>query len=286
MAKLKVSCVYCGNVIERFPSECLKTIYCSRECRAKHFQENSTVVFKCDFCGKEKRIRKANYKEEGNHFCSKSCKDTWQKTGLEGENNPFYNKKHTTATRKKVSETKKSKNLTGINAHNYNSHPVECHYCGKAVLKIQYLISRSKHLFCSIECHGKWKSVNLIGENSPSWNPNLTDEERVQGRKYPEYYAFLKLVMERDEYNCQVCGKHSKWGDGLNVHHLNGYHWDGENRTNEDNGVTLCKKCHKKFHRIYGYGNNTKEQFIEYEKNHRVLFLMSNNDNADTVVTP
>ena len=35
-------------------------------------------------------------------------------------------------------------------------------------------------------------------------------------------------------------------------------------RTDESNGITLCKNCHKNFHSIYGFGNNTKEQFEEW----------------------
>ena len=42
------------------------------------------------------------------------------------------------------------------------------------------------------------------------------------------------------------------------------YNWDIENRTNVDNGITLSKEIHKKFHKIYGYGNNTKEQFLDF----------------------
>ena len=276
MAKLKVSCVYCEKIIERYPSECLNTIYCSRGCRTKYFRENHTVVFKCDYCGEEKRIRKANYKEEGNHFCSRTCKDTWQKTGIKGESNPFYGKKHSESTLEQVSKTKKSQNRTGENAHNYNSRPVDCDYCGKEVAKTQYLIDRSKNLFCSIECHGKWKSENQLGQNNPAWNPNLTDEERERGRKYPEYYEFIKSVMQRDDFTCQACGRYGEYGSGLCAHHLNSYNWDITNRTNKNNGITLCKTCHKEFHTIYGYGDNTKKQYTEFTKNQKGSFLLNN----------
>ena len=48
------------------------------------------------------------------------------------------------------------------------------------------------------------------------------------------------------------------------MHHLDGYNWCIEKRTDETNGITLCENCHKNFHSIYGFGGNTKEQFEEW----------------------
>ncbi len=265
MAKIKVVCVNCGKEIERYLSQCLNTVFCSRECRSRYMQDNNTVSFTCDYCGKEKRIRKSNYKEKGNHFCSRECKDKWQGEGLRGENNPFYNKLHTKYTKIKISKTKVKAGLRGRNSPKYNRKAVKCSECGKIVYKTPYLIKRSKYRFCSIECHGRWKSKYNVCENNPNWNSDLTDEERARERKYPEYYEFLKNVMERDNYTCDICRKYSKWGDGLNVHHLNSYDWDIENRINTDNGVTLCKECHIDFHKLHGYGNNTKQQYTEFK---------------------
>ena len=107
-----------------------------------------------------------------------------------------------------------------------------------------------------------FKSVS--GENNYMYNPNLTDEEREKGRFDIQNKKWRKQVYERDNYICQCCGKK---GGNLNAHHLNGYNWDKLNRYNIDNGVTLCKECHKDFHDKYGFGDNTKEQFIEYIKN-------------------
>ena len=104
------------------------------------------------------------------------------------------------------------------------------------------------------------------GENHPRWNSNLTQEERERGRDYPEYTQFIKNVLKRDNYTCQCCGKEGN-GHNLRVHHLNGYNWCKEERTELYNGITLCKDCHKIFHKLYGKGNNTKEQFEEFIKN-------------------
>jgi hypothetical protein len=99
------------------------------------------------------------------------------------------------------------------------------------------------------------------GENHYHWNPTLTEEERKLKRYTPEYYQFVKSVFKRDNYTCQICEQRN--GD-LNAHHLDGYNWCVDKRYSVDNGITLCEKCHIDFHKIYGKGDNTKEQFEEY----------------------
>lgn len=270
MSKIKRNCIHCGVEVERYPSQMLSTVYCSRKCRSEYHKKHHTEVFNCNHCGKQKRVRKANFNYNGNNFCTRKCKDEWQKVGLKGGNNPFFRKRHSVDAKKKISITKRAMGLRGEKAHNYNTHPVKCSECGSATYKIQYLIDRSKYHFCSISCHGKWKSKNLVGENSPSWNPFLTDEDRQKRRNIPGYFDFIDGVMKRDNYTCNICEKYSKWGAGLNAHHLNSYDWDKKNRTNIDNGITLCKDCHKDFHTKYGYGKNTKEQFKEYKNSKEV----------------
>ena len=111
-------------------------------------------------------------------------------------------------------------------------------------------------------CRGCVNKVLHSGNDNYRWNPNLTDEERDNKRKSPKYVEFVKKVLKRDNYTCQCCEKESH-GD-MEVHHLDGYDWCKDKRTDETNGITLCKNCHKNFHSIYGYGNNTKEQYEEW----------------------
>lgn len=135
---------------------------------------------------------------------------------------------------------------------------VECDCCSSVLNIPYYLYQKGFHdgkYYCN-HCNKKH------GEEHPNWNPNKTEEERIIGRNYLEYYDFIQMVLARDCYTCQCCGK--KNGIVLEVHHLDGYDWCIEKRTDVRNGITLCENCHKSFHSIYKCGNNTKEQFEEW----------------------
>lgn len=108
--------------------------------------------------------------------------------------------------------------------------------------------------------------LNHTGKNHHNFNSSLTEEERILKRliaqkggiTYPEWRTG---VYEKYSYTCCVSGKKGN----LNSHHLNGYHWDTENRVNIDNGVCILKSIHRLFHKLYGSKNNTKEQFEEFK---------------------
>lgn len=141
---------------------------------------------------------------------------------------------------------------------------IKCDYCGKETIKQPNELSGHDNHFCSADCRSKYVKDNKLmsGENNPRYNPNKTQEERERERNYDEYYEWRRKVYERDNYTCQCCG--CTESNSFNAHHLNSYDWCIDGRTNVDNGVTICKKCHKNFHKLFGYGNNTKEQYEEF----------------------
>lgn len=80
----------------------------------------------------------------------------------------------------------------------------------------------------------------------------ITGWERLQpdaGRRTQQYKQWRTAVFSRDNYTCQICGKR---GGKLNAHHASRYSRDIEHRTDIENGITLCEKCHKELHHREG----------------------------------
>ena len=109
----------------------------------------------------------------------------------------------------------------------------------------------------------KCANRKMRGKNNPNWKFDKTDEERVDDRSYSEYGEWRVKCFERDNYTCKVTGKK---GGKLVVHHLYSYNKYRCLRTVVENGITISEEIHKQFHLIYGYGDNTLEQWEEFIK--------------------
>ena len=254
--KYKYICKQCGKEFNGYKNQ----QFCSRECVNKYHSEKivgknnptyNRIKCKCDYCGKDIEVTPHIYNRNKHVFCGRKCTDKYRSEYLNDKNSPLF---------KKIK--------------------CNCSVCGKEVYKRPSEIKGKKHLFCSVECKNKGVSIFQSGENHPmygtkrfdmrgenniNWNPNLTQEERKLSKNrtlLPEYVKWHKEILKRDHWTCQVSGYR---GREIVVHHLNSWNSNKEERFDINNAITISKDIHKLFHKLYGYGNNTKEQFEEFK---------------------
>lgn len=75
-----------------------------------------------------------------------------------------------------------------------------------------------------------------------------------------KHAAWKQGVLQKYHFACIVTGKTTH----LQCHHMEGW-WFEPGRYDIENGAPLTAKIHRKFHRMYGNGNNKKAQFFNDE---------------------
>ena len=76
--------------------------------------------------------------------------------------------------------------------------------------------------------------------------PNPYRASRRQDWDSAESKKFRRAVKVRDRYECQLCGAKKR----LQVHHILTYKDFPQYRTDPNNGICLCDKCHKMVNRV------------------------------------
>lgn len=125
---------------------------------------------------------------------------------------------------------------------------VICEVCGVEIYKKAR--NDSAYRFCSKTCTGLGMAPiathkrNFFGSKNPSWKGGITPKNH-KIRTSVEYLLWRDSVFARDNWSCQKCGKKSCV---LNAHHIKQFAHCPELRTSIENGITLCKRCHKEIH--------------------------------------
>lgn len=181
---------------------------------------------------------KSNRKEKNK---CKKCSSAWNKTNY-NEIYSFFEKNNCELLEKKF-----------INTHTKMKY--RC-FCGN-ISYITFNDFRYGHR--CMNCGSKERS----GEKNGKWNSEMTDEDRKeasQWMKTNEHKIWVKSVLKRDKYICQICDEHK---NHLNAHHILNWRTHKDLRIDINNGITLCEDCHKEFHMKYGKKNNNLEQIAK-----------------------
>jgi len=180
---------------------------------------------------------------------SKSHKDYFIDGGVHG----MKGKHHSSETKIKISNGNKGKIVSDETKNKISK-------AGKGKHK-HWL---GKHL--SVETKRKISEAHKgkhSGNRCNFWKGGVSSEnERI--RHGIEIRLWRESVFARDNWTCQNTGEK---GGIIQSHHIYNFADYPALRTSIDNGITLSKKSHQEFHKIYGRKNNTREQLEEFLKN-------------------
>lgn len=110
--------------------------------------------------------------------------------------------------------------------------------------------------------NGKSGAGKHSGTKCHLYKPELSYAERLGERNLVELRVWRKSVISRDNGTCDICGSQ----ENPAAHHLNSWTTHPDERFIVENGITLCKTDHNKFHRSLIGGTRTPCRVADYEQ--------------------
>lgn len=127
----------------------------------------------------------------------------------------------------------------------------KCTYCG------QYFYPTVQEVAARIGClnenggEGRLYCSENCKAACPTYNTHLWPKGFKPASSREAQPVLRQLVLKRDDCTCQICYK-SIPDVELHCHHILGYKQNRAYAEDPDNCVSLCKKCHKKVHKLPG----------------------------------
>lgn len=209
-------------------------------------QSRKEVEVQCDNCGKVFRSWKFQLERNGHQLCQQcALKLKQEKPIIPGQKFgrlTVVGKSEKTGYSECVCDCGTEK--TVYNTYLRDGSIVSCGCLRSEIARhhAEEYLSKYQHG----ETHGNWK-----GGVAPKRNC----EESTAA-----YKAWRQSVFLNAGNRCQKCGG----TDHLETHHIKNFADYPELRETVSNGACLCRKCHKKFHSIYGLKFTNWEQFKEF----------------------
>ena len=119
-----------------------------------------------------------------------------------------------------------------------------CKWCGKEVILKKSNTRPNRGKFCSKECYTAWQLENApSGPDHHSWIDGGKHEDEMNRLRHTREWSDWRMeVFERDDYTCQICGER---GLEFHPHHILQKCDYPDLIFEVDNGITLCKDCHR-----------------------------------------
>jgi len=239
--------------------------------KVEHLKPTSyeKVKIKCDYCGKEYVLPYVSVtKQIGHtHSCKKCSYEKTKETCIKkyGYENPLLSPeiqqkiKNTNLKKYGVENPFSSEEIKNkIQETNVERYGVKSPLQNKSILEKVRETCFEKYGETSHMKTKKYRDM-FSGENSPVWKGGKNDIR--WDRMSPKYNEWREFIYNKNHYTCQRC---KKVGGNLECHHIFNYKDYPEKKYDKDNGITFCRKCHNKFHKIYGKRFNNKNQLEKF----------------------
>ncbi|HDO20107.1 MAG TPA: HNH endonuclease [Candidatus Bathyarchaeota archaeon] len=143
-----------------------------------------------------------------------------------------------------IMKGKQLPHLTGENACHWGGGKIEkeCAFCMKRFSV--YKGRKDTALYCSRSCFAKAS----VGKKAKHWKGGLSSIGKII-RGGEQYNEWRKFVYKRDNWTCQKCLIKQKHPI---AHHIKNFAEYPELRFDINNGITLCRSCHKIIHKEIG----------------------------------
>lgn len=209
------------------------------------------------------------YSEYERQYCSESCRDA--SVSFEGSNNPNYRGGKSTSNCEICGDSfeyypsdkpgyfcsscvesenwRHQPDMSGENSPRWKGGPMEltCDVC-ESTFHRHPNTTEGEATLCSRDCQYEWLSESFTGEGHPNWEGGDT------GPYGPGWNRVRRLALERDGYECVLCGtSKDELGRNPDVHHITPVRAFAESDTlavadahDLANVVSLCVDCHRK----------------------------------------
>jgi 5-methylcytosine-specific restriction endonuclease McrA len=190
----------------------------------------------CDECSPFVGERNPNYKSAEQSTTCECCGDTftYYPSSKKGRYCNSCQESRPWVTEKTLQNRKDPE-------HYGNKDTIECDWCSLEFERYKSEINSGEN-FCSSECKNRWLSKEYEGEGHPRWEPDYPT-------RYGEgWYRVKRQALERDNYECQDCGKtREEIGRNPDVHHMKPVRsFDEESDAHYlENVISVCVQCHK-----------------------------------------